>query len=236
MLENQEKKFSEYFNSGDNLRLSVQERLRKAYAQALLDFPQLFEMPKEWKHDSKGVIVMETTLDKVNSLELYGSKVISYTPRTTEQYLKKGDKILAWRKNQNKNSFARIDFFKERSREFYMTENTESDYHLYFYNAIPFDKDLAGLTIGELEEALKNVETSAKAQLFEMPTDWEPSENEFVLIPRNTSEYGEVVKVSHIDERGMYIVITQSGQEQGFTKNRIKPCNEETYGKKWNDI
>ncbi len=60
MLENQEKKFSEYFNRGDNLRLSVQERLRKVY-------------------------VMETTLDKVNSSELYGSKVISYTPRTTEQ-------------------------------------------------------------------------------------------------------------------------------------------------------
>lgn len=65
---------------------------------------------------------------------------------------------------------------------------------------------------------------------------WHPKEGEAVFIVRGDNTDVSVVRFSHIDQHGIWRVITVKGQEQGFTPSLVKPFDPAKIGKPWEEI
>ena len=73
--------------------------------------------------------------------------------------------------------------------------------------------------------------------IFPRPTSqWSPQIGEAVFIVRGDDIDVSVCRFSHIDEHGIWRVVTVKGQEQGFTASLVKPFDQSKIGLPWSQI
>lgn len=65
---------------------------------------------------------------------------------------------------------------------------------------------------------------------------WVPKVGEAVFVVRGTDVDVSVCRFSHVDEHGIWRVVTVKGQEQGFTDSLVKPFHPDHIGKPWGEI
>ena len=65
---------------------------------------------------------------------------------------------------------------------------------------------------------------------------WKPKEGEAVFVVRGEDTDVSVCRFSHIDEKGIWRVVTVKGQEQGFTDSLVKPFDASKIGKPWSEV
>ena len=92
--------------------------------------------------ECKDITTWVSAIDEINDRKLY-----SPTP-----VLQKGDRVLCWNPDWDKDTFPEIGYYLEyREGTFIMTNKLNAIRGSDYEYCIPFDKDLTGLTIGELE-------------------------------------------------------------------------------------